>query len=185
MRCVAILVALAVAVAAVEPQEYNPVAAPAAVVLASDKNVRVTVLADCLLRVEFSATAGSGSFEDRATLAFINRNTHVPAFQQGESNGVLSVKTSCVELEYKVGSPSLDAGLTVSSAAGLTPAFQWTPSVGLVSPNNLLGTIRSLDVIETVDLNCELSAAPPSAFPVDLSTVQVRFNCLESCHPWA
>lgn len=47
---------------------YNPVANAKAVVTAG--NARFTVLTDRLIRMEYSS---SGSFEDRATVAFLNR----------------------------------------------------------------------------------------------------------------
>lgn len=55
---------------------YNPVADPKSLVFC-DPTSRVTVLAPLLVRVE---TSLSGSFEDRASLAFINRRLPVPDF---------------------------------------------------------------------------------------------------------
>lgn len=140
-------------------QAYNPVVNPSAAVLASDRNARFSVLTPCVIRMEFSAHPGTGSFEDRATLAMINRNTPVPSFKQSSDGKKVTIDTACLHLEYTLGASSFnDGSLLVQSAASASVPFTWTPSVGLVSPNNLLGTIRSLDMISTVDLNCTNNA---------------------------
>jgi len=153
LRIVGAIVLAAAVARAVEPQAFDPVADPAAVVTASDKRARFTVLTDCLVRSEYAVTAGQ--FEDRATLAFINRKQAVPKFSSSESAGTLTITTGCVTVEYKLNSASFDGALTISSAASSSPKFAWTPADGLVAPGNLLGTIRSLDDIHTIDLNCE------------------------------
>lgn len=53
--------------------QNNPIADPAAVV--EYGNARFTVLSDRLIRMEWSS---DGAFEDRASLAIVNRNLPVP-----------------------------------------------------------------------------------------------------------
>ena len=72
--------------------------------LCREGNARFTVLTDRLIRMEYINTSDSGSgkgkgvgassFEDRATLAFLNRNLPVPSFTHAISNGVLTITTS-------------------------------------------------------------------------------------------
>ena len=111
-------------------------------VISSDKKARFTVLSDCLVRMEQAVTAGT--FEDRATLAVIDRQ-HQGQFKSGEAGGVLTITTSCVTVSYTIGSDfTADGGLKVSSADGKSPAFEWSAATnGLVSEDNLMGTIRS------------------------------------------
>ena len=66
---------------------YEPVADTSAVVIASDKMARFTVLTDHLIRMEYARVAGQ--FEDRASLAVLNRKLPVPAFKKVEADGVL------------------------------------------------------------------------------------------------
>ena len=51
-------------------------------------NARFTVLTPQLIRMEYSNTA---QFEDRATLAFLNRNVPVPEFTNSISGGAVSL----------------------------------------------------------------------------------------------
>jgi hypothetical protein len=55
----------------------NPQADPKSIVVSASGTVRFTVLADGLLRIEYSATR---SFNDRQTMVVWNRRTPVPAF---------------------------------------------------------------------------------------------------------
>ena len=66
------------------------------------KNARFTVLTDRVLRMEWD---NQSKFEDRATLAFLNRLTEVPKFSHKVDNGVLTITTTALKLTYKVGSP--------------------------------------------------------------------------------
>ena len=60
--------------------EENPVANPKATVVCG--NARFTVLTSRLIRMEW---AQDGVFEDRATLAIVNRDLPVPAFKASRS----------------------------------------------------------------------------------------------------
>lgn len=132
--------------------DYNPVANPGAVMIASDKMARFTVLTDRLIRMEYAKT--SGGFTDYATIAMMNRNLPVPQFTAGEANGVLTITTSSVVLTYKVGSGGFNGNsLSVQPVAGSSSAFKgW--SYGQPDTGNLLGTIRGLDGQNNTPLNC-------------------------------
>jgi hypothetical protein len=145
VKCVAVCVAcVAVCVALVgafnnsnvpELLPYNPVAPSTATVTVS--TARFTVLTPTLLRMEYSP---NGKFEDRATLAIVNRNIAVPSFTSSINSGVLVITTSAVQLKYTIGSPFTSQTLTV---VGLDPtsAFkQWTGGDTNSNSRNLLGT---------------------------------------------
>jgi hypothetical protein len=72
-------------------------AAPSASVLSADGKARFTVLADQLLRMEF---APSGKFDDRQTLAIVNRKLPVPTFSHATVGQTLTIKTSALQLTY-------------------------------------------------------------------------------------
>ena len=61
------------------------------------KNYRISILTESLLRLEYSE---EGVFEDRATQAVLNRNFEVPKFSVYEKDGILTIKTSKIKLEY-------------------------------------------------------------------------------------
>ena len=64
------------ALSATAAEEYNPKADAKAEVVCG--NARFTVLTPKLIRMEWSA---DGQFEDRATLAIVNRKLEVPEFE--------------------------------------------------------------------------------------------------------
>ena len=116
--------------------ELNPVADPAAVV--TEGNARFTVLTDRLIRMEWSE---DGRFEDRASLAIVNRRLSVPRYTVAHTGGALVIKTDKVQLTYKGG--RFDAGnLQVSFKLNGKPVV-WHP--GLSDSGNLKGTTRTLD----------------------------------------
>ena len=139
---------LAAAQPSYELQNYDPIADASAVVTSG--KARFTVLTPQLLRIEW---ASSGKFEDRATLAFVNRKLPVPKFTtRTTSDGLLTIQTSAVTLSYEVGKPFGAATLSVVPATSDSKVTKWTP--GAPSSGNLLGTIRSLDMIGAESLNC-------------------------------
>ncbi len=129
---------------------YQPQAASAAVVTAG-ANARFTVLTPWVIRMEYSAAA---TFEDRATLAIVNRNTPVPQFTQSVSGGTLTITTTWITLRYTVGQPFSGSSLKVTSNTNAFPAY----SFGDKDTGNLLGTIRSLDDHCTIPLDCDQNA---------------------------
>ncbi len=126
--------------------DYDPVAAETAVVFWGTE-FRLTVLTDRLVRVEHDP---SGIFEDRPTLAFVNRRLSVPAFSVANVSGVLQLTTARVSL-------SLGADLASLRLTSRDGAFgPWR--YGDTTEGNLLGTIRSLDLLRAADLNCTRNA---------------------------
>ncbi len=85
------------------PQCQAPLACPApeAVVLSADGKARFTVLSDQLLRMEWAA---NGTFDDRQTLAFVNRKLPVPSAlrvrQTPGTNGTTTITTATLQLTY-------------------------------------------------------------------------------------
>ena len=112
--------------------QNNPKANPSAVV--EFGNARFTVLTDRLVRMEW---ASDGVFEDRASLAIVNRDLPVPSFTSSVKGGELVIKTGKLTLRYKGGRFSAD-NLSVRHGMGT-----WVP--GLSDAGNLLGTVRTLD----------------------------------------
>ena len=113
-------------------QKNNPVAAPEAIVVCG--NARFTVLTDRLIRMEW---AQDGTFEDRASLAVVNRALPVPAFTSVRSGEGVTIKTSKITLTYKGGRFSPE-NLSVLFGMGT-----WRP--GMAPDGNLKGTTRTLD----------------------------------------
>jgi len=121
---------------------------PAAVIAYG--NARFTVLTDKVIRIEYS---NQGKFEDRATVAFVNRRLPVPTFSQNTVAGVLSIKTASLELKYQIGQPFTRTSLTINS---VNSSLGWTSwYYGQPNPGNLLGTIKSLDEVNAQNLNCD------------------------------
>ena len=112
--------------------QSNPKAATEAVV--KYDNARFTVLTDHLIRMEWSE---DGIFEDRATLAIVNRRLPVPAFSSTLRNGVLTIKTKGLTLTYKGGRFNEDNLKVVFGK------YSWKP--GMEPKGNLKGTTRTLD----------------------------------------
>jgi hypothetical protein len=119
------------------PYGNNPVPNPAAVVTAG--NARFTVLTSRLLRLEWSPTS---SFDDRASLAVINRNLPVPSFTNSTSGSTLVIDTADVQIRYtQSGStPSFNSSNLVVLVKGNDGIkASWSP--GMVNSGNLLGTV--------------------------------------------
>lgn len=128
---------------------YNPVASPGAIVPGSGSTARFTVLSDYVIRMEYSH---SGVFEDRATLTFLNRKLPVPSYTSHVNNGILTIRTNQLTLTYQIGQIFADWTLSVSTNSGVTWKY------GMVDYGNLLGTVKSLDELCTVTLNCTQNA---------------------------
>ena len=130
---------------------YSPVAPGKATVVSG--NARFTVLTDRLVRMEYVADAANKGFEDRATTAFLQRSlADVPDFQTKTSDGVLTITTDAVELSYKVGAEFSADTLGIKSVLPKSAFTSWR--YGDKDPKNLLGTIKSLDLLGVTSLNC-------------------------------
>ena len=133
---------------------YEPLADKGAVVAASDGMARFTVLTDHLIRMEYARV--KEQFEDRASLAVLNRKLTVPTFTHVEANGVLTITTDAVELSYTVGKGFTPATLSTKPVGAEAtdplgfPGWKW----GDANPGNLLGTIRGQDQQSATPLNC-------------------------------
>ena len=128
---------------------YNPVASAGSIVNGTGPNARFTVLTPYVIRMEYSH---NGAFEDQATLTFLNRNLPVPSFTATVSGGWITIQTSAVTLKYQLGQIFAAWTLTATTTAGASWKF------GDVDYGNLLGTIKSLDELCTISLNCTQNA---------------------------
>lgn len=117
-----------------ENRIFNPQPlADAGYVVRGDK-YRITVLTDCLLRLEYSE---NGVFEDRATRLAFNRRFDTPAFETYEENGRLHLVTEHLHLSYdKQPFSAFGLNITVNGTAD----WQYGDR-----PDNLGGTVRTLD----------------------------------------
>ena len=126
----------AAALASLSLFAQNPVANPKAIV--TEGNARFTVLTDRLIRMEWAA---DGQFEDRASLAIINRDLPVPSFSRSRSGKTLTIKTDALTLTYKGGRFDKDNLEVRFKLNGST--VTWFP--GKENKGNLRGTTRTLD----------------------------------------
>ena len=93
----AIALAAAALARAQAPPSYDPVAAPAATV--AQGRWRLTVLTPNLVRAEAAANASAPAWDDRATVAVVNRRLPVPAFSATPLNAsALSVATAALTI---------------------------------------------------------------------------------------
>jgi len=127
--------------AAALPGLYEPVADPKAVVVWG--NARFTVLTPQLIRMEWAA---DGTFEDHASLVFLNRRLPVPKFRVSkEGTTALTITTDALELHYQPAggheqftAENLHVSLTLNGNK-----IVWHPE--LPDTGNLQGTTRTLD----------------------------------------
>jgi len=120
------------------PVHSIPVASPKSVVCFG--YARFTVLTPSLLRMEY---AGDGMFEDRATLAVLNRKLPPPSFAVKKGRSNLVIRTSNLVLTYKESGKGF-------SATNLKIKFRKNGSwaswhFGQKDSRNLGGTVRTLD----------------------------------------
>ena len=136
-------------------QNYNPKANPKAIINVT--NARFTVLTTNVIRMEYDL---SNKFEDRASLAVVNRYfSQVPSFTHSITNGNLTISTNDLTLSYKIGQPFNSNSLTITGKVdGFTFEYITTgdPSTDNSISRNLFGTIRSLDEISgaTTRMSC-------------------------------
>lgn len=118
-------------------KEYNSVALAENTVIVGE--YRFTVLTDSLLRIEYDK---SKTFEDRATQSVINRQTKRVEFSLEDNNGVVTVKTENLTLEYVKSLGLSRDGLTVSLNNIEGAVWHYGDN-----PETLKGTYRTLDGI--------------------------------------
>jgi alpha-glucosidase (family GH31 glycosyl hydrolase) len=115
---------------------FHPIAKPDAIVTA--KNVRLTVLTDRLIRLEYSQDE---RFEDRPSQAFWYRDQPVPIFKKSVTDKSVEIETDHLYLKYQITSKGF-TGRTLSITLKQTGAV-WT--YGTRQTDNLKGTARTLD----------------------------------------
>lgn len=121
--------------------KYDPAANPKNVV--EHENARFTLLTPKMVRLEWSA---SGKFEDRASLAVINRRTKTVKKTVKRDGNELKIETAGIILRYTGnGKPFTRANLEISFRNG-DDAVVWRP--GLKDKKNLGGTMRTLDGLD-------------------------------------
>ena len=118
----------------------NPKAAEGSIVI--DGNARFTVLTDRLIRMEW---ASDGKFEDRASLAIVNRNLEVPEFKVSSSGDKTVIRTEALTLTYSGNGKFAEDNLSVAFRMN-GKTVVWKP--GMEAAGNLKGTVRTLDRIE-------------------------------------
>lgn len=136
-KVIAICCLMFVATLQMFAEDANPVANPKAIVMSG--NARFTVLTDCLIRMEWAA---DGKWEDRASLAIINRNLPAPAFKVTRNGDAVTIKTKKVMLSYN-GKGKFDASNLSVNFSMKGKNVRWQP--GMSDKGNLLGTTRTLD----------------------------------------
>lgn len=105
-----------------------------------DKNVRFTVVADGLVRMEY---APDGKFTDDRSFIRYNREYPETDAKVTETDTDVTITTPKMTVEYKKGKKPFSAdNLKITSAPGVKP-FSWVP--GQAQTANLMGTTRTLD----------------------------------------
>lgn len=125
-------------------EKYEPVADSRAIVQCG--NARFTVLTPKLVRMEWNEDC---IFEDRATLAFVNRKLDVPDFRTLRKGKGVVIITEALKLTYS-GQGKFDGNnlkiefrMADPSASKGYRTVVWTPDSD--DSGNLLGTTRTLD----------------------------------------
>jgi alpha-glucosidase (family GH31 glycosyl hydrolase) len=104
----------------------------------------------------------SGQFEDRPSIAVVNRNLAVPSFQKNVTASQTMVRTAAVQMTYSGNGANFTSSNLVAVSTNASSAFQrWT--FGQFSDSdagNLLGTFRTLDGQQNTTLNCTDNSVP-------------------------
>lgn len=109
----------------------------------SDNNVRFTVIADGVVRMEWQP---DGRFTDGPSLLAVERDYPEAHYSVTDRRGTVTVSTPRMVLTYRKGTGAFTAANTrIRSARGFFP-FDWRP--GDVQQGNLKGTTRTLDGLE-------------------------------------
>lgn len=99
---------------------YDPVADPKAIVTSG--NARFTVLTPYVIRMEYST---SRKFEDRATIAVLNRKLPVPQFTTSSDSSYLYISTKYLKLQYRLGSSFSSSSLQITSLDSNSKFVSW------------------------------------------------------------
>jgi alpha-glucosidase (family GH31 glycosyl hydrolase) len=117
---------------------FTPIASPDAVIKSG--NVRFTVLASRLIRLEFNK---DGTFEDRPSQAFWHREQQVPSLRKSITGGKIEIETDDLLLKYR----PTRFGFThwTLSIMLKTSGVTWHYGDSSKRKGNLKGTARTLD----------------------------------------
>jgi alpha-glucosidase (family GH31 glycosyl hydrolase) len=118
--------------------DFTPIADPTALVTAP--NLRVTVLTERLLRIEYSPT---DRFEDRPSQPFWHRLQPVPDFEVQREDEEIRIQTRFLTLSYRP-----EQGLRADTLSVRLKESDTTWHYGDHDSGNLLGTYRTLDRID-------------------------------------
>ena len=124
-----------------ELKEFDPNPNPDSVVLSPNGGFKFTILTSRLFRVE----RGGPTWDDRPTLAVINRNLPKVFFSTVRNGEKLVIETSDIQIH-------LDEGTNSLLAINRGSLQKWT--LGDTPSKPLWGTIRTLDWLGAVDLDC-------------------------------
>lgn len=129
----------------------NPVSDPAATYVVGEK-ARFSVLTPHVIRLELSET---GEFEDRGSLAFPNRLTHVPDHKAStDDHGIFTLTTDAIVLSFDTNAEGFDSdSLTITSNDDASAFQSW--AFGDDNVDQLPGTIRTLDQTGPISLYCD------------------------------
>lgn len=119
--------------------QYQPVAAAKAIVQ-PEKQVRFTVLADGMVRMEWDSL---GHFTDQASFVVVNRKLPVPVFSGQQQGEWYILHTPVLTLRYKKGAGRFNAGNLEVTYEQDGRHLLWRP--GTLQLQNLKGTYRTLD----------------------------------------
>lgn len=112
-----------------------------------DKNVRFTVVADGLIRMEY---APKGKFVDDKSFVAVNREYPKTNAKVSDDGRIVTVSTPKMTLTYeKSKGPFTSSNLKITSAPGMKQ-FEWHP--GMQQKENLRGTTTTLDRWDGADL---------------------------------
>ncbi|KAJ9446348.1 Alpha-xylosidase [Diplonema papillatum] len=115
---------------------------------------RFTVLTDSLLRMEYDA---DGKFEDRPSLAFVNRMVEVPQFTSNATATGITIQTAYFKFTYEQGTGDFSTAKTMKAEPVGSSTFQpWSHGdTSRKDEGNLRGTFRTLDDRMNISLACD------------------------------
>lgn len=117
-------------------------------VVYNDKNIRITLISDKTMRLEYSQ---NGNFVDNKSFIAVNREYDDVDYTIKERKGWIEIKTNSLKLKYKKDSGKFSKdNLSITSLEKNFP-IEWTP--GLSQKNNLKGTCRTLTRPESLSKN--------------------------------
>ena len=121
-------------------KNYTQAASSRDAIVYQEKDVRFTMLAEGVVRMEWSP---SGQFVDAPSFVVVQRNLPVPEYKVCHKGEWVLIKTAKMEVKYKKHSGKFTSdNLMIKAVNGLKP-FCWKP--GMQQKDNLKGTFRTLD----------------------------------------